>query len=254
VSNKKKFATNCRASLYTIDLSNKPQAASSKHQASSFKLRQSVIYASKMGMIIWSRAARELVSTIRYKPCEACIRGEAGGSSQTKGEKYERQDSKIRIPSGRSEARRGQEECRQVLTGTDPGDAAGTPRVPNYGPKIHRDRISGNSKSSRQRSSSRLCLELTQRALSGATPLTTNLPGLPSLRSDATTRETWCRAPSHKPQATSHKQQALQGSSYKQQASSTKLLKVQATSFKPQAARRKLQAASSKLQDLVAGI
>ena len=40
-------------------------------------------------MIIWSRAARELVSTIRSKPCEACIRGEAGGSSQTKGEKYE---------------------------------------------------------------------------------------------------------------------------------------------------------------------
>jgi len=33
-------------------------------------------------MIIWSRAARELVSTIRSKPCEACIRGEAGGSSQ----------------------------------------------------------------------------------------------------------------------------------------------------------------------------
>jgi hypothetical protein len=40
-------------------------------------------------MIICSRAARELVSTIRSKPCEACIRGEAGGSSQTKGEKYE---------------------------------------------------------------------------------------------------------------------------------------------------------------------
>jgi hypothetical protein len=36
-------------------------------------------------MVIWSRAARELVSTIRYKPCEACIRGEAGGSSQQKG-------------------------------------------------------------------------------------------------------------------------------------------------------------------------
>jgi hypothetical protein len=256
VSNKKKFATNCRASLYTIDLSSKPQAASSKHQASSFKLRQSVIYASKMGMIIWSRAARELVSTIRYKPCEACIRGEAGGSSQTKGERYERQDSKIRIPSGRSEARRGQEECRQVLTGTDPGDAAGTPRVPNYGPKIHRDRISGNSKSSRQRSSSRLCLELTQRALSGATPLTTNLPGLPSLRSDATTRETWCRAPSNKQQAARLKHASKQAASKAQalQGSSTKLLKVQATSFKPQAASIKLQAASSKLQDLVAGI
>jgi hypothetical protein len=229
----------------------KPQAASSKQQAASFKLRQSVIYASKMGMIIWSRAARELVSTIRYKPCEACIRGEAGGSSQTKGERHERKNSKIRIPSGRSEARRGQEECRQVLTGTDPGDAAGTPRVPNYGPKIHRDRISGNSKSSRQRSSSRLCLELTQRALSGATPLTTNLPGLPSLRSSS--HHQGNLVPGSKPQAaskhqaTSNKQQALQGSSYKQQASSTKLLKVQATSFKPQAASIKLQAASSKL-------
>jgi hypothetical protein len=67
----------------------KLQAASVKQQAASCKPRQSVIYASKMGMIIWSRAARELVSTIRSKPCEACIRGEAGGSSQTKGEKYE---------------------------------------------------------------------------------------------------------------------------------------------------------------------
>jgi hypothetical protein len=226
----------------------KLQAASIKHQASSFKLRQSVIYASKMGMIIWSRAARELVSTIRYKPCEACIRGEAGGSSQTKGERHERKNSKIRIPSGRSEARRGQEECRQVLTGTDPGNAAGTPRVPNYGPKIHRDRISGNSKSSRQRSSSRLCLELTQRALSGATPLTTNLPGLPSLRSDATTRETWCRAPSHKPQATSHKPQAASSSRLKLQAASFKHQAAQGASDKLQAPSSKHQASSRKQQ------
>jgi hypothetical protein len=160
--------------------------------------------------------------------------------SINKGERHERQDSEIRIPSGRSEARRGQEECRQVLTGTDPGDAAGTPRVPNYGPKIHRDRISGNSKSSRQRSSSRLCLELTQRALSGATPLTTNLPGLPSLRSDATTRETWCRAPSSKQQAASKHQAAR----LKQQATSYSRLKHQAA----QGASDKLQAPSSKAQ------
>jgi len=66
-------ATNRRASLYTIDSRYKPQASSDK-------LRQSVIYASGAGMVIWSRAARELVSVIRYKPCEACIRGEAGGS------------------------------------------------------------------------------------------------------------------------------------------------------------------------------
>ena len=51
-----------------------------KRQATS--LRQSVIYTSGTGMVIWSRAARELVSTIRSKPCEACIRGEAGSSSQ----------------------------------------------------------------------------------------------------------------------------------------------------------------------------
>jgi hypothetical protein len=62
------------------------------------------------------------------------------------------------------------------------------------------------------------------------------------------------QAASIKLQDSSNKQQALQGSSYKQQASSTKLLKVQATSFKPQAASIKLQAASSELQDLVAGI
>jgi hypothetical protein len=67
----------------------KLQAASRKQQAASFKLRQSVIYAPDTGMVIWSRAARELVSTIRYKPCEACIRGEAGGSSQQKG-KYDK--------------------------------------------------------------------------------------------------------------------------------------------------------------------
>jgi len=72
-------ATNRRASLISLD---KLQAASRKQQATSFKLRQSVIYASGTGMVIWSRAARELVSTIRSKPCEACIRGEAGGSSQ----------------------------------------------------------------------------------------------------------------------------------------------------------------------------
>ena len=75
-------ATNRRASLLSLD---KLQAASVKPQATSFKLRQSVIYASGTGMVIWSRAARELVSTIRSKPCEACIRGEAGGSSQQKG-------------------------------------------------------------------------------------------------------------------------------------------------------------------------
>jgi hypothetical protein len=211
-----------------LTCSSKPasqQAASSKQQAASFKLRRFVICSPDPNMIYCS--------------------------SINKGERHERKNSKIRIPSGRSEARRGQEECRQVLTGTDPGDAAGTPRVPNYGPKIHRDRISGNSKSSRQRSSSRLCLELTQRALSGATPLTTNLPGLPSLRSDATTRETWCRAPSNKQQAARLKQQAASSSSssnklFKAQAPSCSRCKRQASSPKQQASSFKPQAASSR--------
>jgi hypothetical protein len=80
-------ATNGRASLVSLD---KLQAASCKLQATSFKLRQSVIYAPDTGMVIWSRAARELVSTIRSKPCEACIRGEAGGSSQQQKGKYDK--------------------------------------------------------------------------------------------------------------------------------------------------------------------
>ena len=79
-------ATNRRASLLSLD---KLQAASRKQQASSFKLRQSVIYAPDTGVVLWSRAARELVSVIRYKPCEACIRGEAGGSSQQQKGKYD---------------------------------------------------------------------------------------------------------------------------------------------------------------------
>jgi hypothetical protein len=69
-----------------------------------------------------------------------------------------------------------------------------------------------------------------------------NMPGLHSLVEHATTRETWCRAPSRKLQAS------------KPQASSAKLLKVQAASFKRRAASLKLQAASCKLQDLVSFI
>ena len=72
-------ATNRRATLLSLD---KPQATSFKQQAASDKLRQHVNYAPDTGMILWSRAARELVSMIRCKPCEACIWGEAGSSSQ----------------------------------------------------------------------------------------------------------------------------------------------------------------------------
>jgi hypothetical protein len=68
----------------------------------------------------------------------------------------------------------------------------------------------------------------------------TNMPGLRHSVVHATIRETWCRAPSYKPQASSSKL-------CKVQASSSKLLKVQAASFKPQAASIKLQATSCKL-------
>jgi hypothetical protein len=65
----------------------------------------------------------------------------------------------------------------------------------------------------------------------------TNMPGLRHSVVHATIRETWCRAPSYKPQASSNKLQA----------SSSKLLKVQAASVKPQAASIKLQATRAEL-------
>ena len=67
---------------------------------------------------------------------------------------------KSRLSSWRREARGSKENGNQISTGTHPGDAAATPRVLDLGPKIHRDRISRSSKSSQQRSSSRVCLEL----------------------------------------------------------------------------------------------
>ena len=74
-------ATNCRASLLSLD---KLQAASVKPQATSFKRQAATFRAlnQELAVVLWSRAARELVSVIRYEPCKACIRGEAGGSSQ----------------------------------------------------------------------------------------------------------------------------------------------------------------------------
>ena len=73
---------------------------------------------------------------------------------------YERQEDQTRIPSWWREAGRGTCERRQISTGSHPGNAASSPRVPNHGSQVHRDRIPGHSKSSQQRSSSRLCLEL----------------------------------------------------------------------------------------------
>ena len=72
-------ATNGRATLLSLDTSFKLQASSFKRQAATFRaLNQD------LAVVIWYRAARELVSMIRCKPCEACIRGEAGSSSQNK--------------------------------------------------------------------------------------------------------------------------------------------------------------------------
>jgi hypothetical protein len=210
--------------------SHKPQAASSKQQASSCDNLSSMHQ--KLGMIIWSRAARELVSTIRYKPCEACIRGEAGGSSQTKGEKYESNN-----------------RSRMEMAGRTGPSFRGSYYPSSEGSRIRSRKrfhpgtsLGGQTKSQIQRrgaAATRRC------SVSRFPSFRKNLiiPGAPAA--------SW-GIPSSSParlkhQAASNKQQALQGSS-------TKLLKVQATSFKPQAASIKLQAASSKLQDLVAGI
>jgi hypothetical protein len=181
------------------------QAASVKQQAASYKPRQSVIYASKMGMIIWSRAARELVSTIRSKPCEACIRGEAGGSSQTKGEKYESNNRSRVEMVGRTGPSSGRcsyacpEKSRlrrreDLYSGTSPGRQTKN--------KIQRRRPDASRRGS--------------------------ISGLSHLRKNLITTIAPARAgaiimhPIPKPQATSFKLQAAQGASGKRQAPSSK--------------------------------
>ena len=193
----------------------KLQAASVKQQAASNKLRQSVIYASKMGMIIWSRAARELVSTIRSKPCEACIRGEAGGSSQTKGEKYESNNRSRMEMAGRTgtSSRKCSYACPEksrlrrredLYSGTSPGRQTRN--------KIQRRRPDASRRGS----------------VSGLSHLHKNLiTTIAPARAGAIIMH-----PIPKPQATSLKRQAAQGASGKLQASSSK----------PQASSRKRQA------------
>jgi hypothetical protein len=112
--------------------------------------------------------------------------------------KHERQKDQTGVPSWWRETGRSTCKRREVSTGAHPGDAAGTPLVSDYGPEVHRDRISRHSKSSRQRSSRRVCLELTQLAPS------------------------WGLATSHPSQATSLKQQA---SSVKRQATSFEIFR-----------------------------
>jgi hypothetical protein len=91
----RRAATFCRAASGHIDRkkSNKLQAASNKLQAGGWvPKRQAATFRTlnqDLAVVIWYRAARELVSTIQYQSCEACLWGEAGSSSQTKGERYD---------------------------------------------------------------------------------------------------------------------------------------------------------------------
>jgi hypothetical protein len=194
--------------------SNKRQAASRKQQATSFKLRQSVIYAPDTGMVIWSRAARELVSTIRSKPCEACIRGEAGGSSQQQKEKYDknRQTKRHRRVLQRSH----QDGHHQTPSGgEDLGPAHGHPE---RGTRSNFQRANGRESRTRR-----------VRKVEAFQKGRLKHPRINSITAPARAGAIIMH-PIPKPQA-----------------SSAKLLKVQAASFKPRAASVKLQAASGKL-------
>jgi hypothetical protein len=204
-------ATNGRASLVSLD---KPQAASRKLQAASFKLRQSVIYAPGTGMVIWSRAARELVSTIRSKPCEACIRGEAGGSSQQQKGKYDknRQTKRHRRVLQRSH----QDGHHQTPSGgEDLGPAHGHPER--------------GTRSNFQRANGR---ESRTRRVRKVEAFQKGRLKHPRINSITAPVRAGAIIPSH-PEATSYKPQAPSCSRCKRQASS---VKQQASSFKPQAA------------------
>jgi hypothetical protein len=192
----------CRAPSY------KPQASSVKQQAASCKPRQSVIYASKMGMIIWSRAARELVSTIRSKPCEACIRGEAGGSSQTKGEKYESNNRSRMEMAGRTgtSSRKCSYACPEksrlrrredLYSGTSPG-------------RQTRNKIQRRRPAASRRGSISGLSHLRKNLITTAAPARAGAIIMPF------------KGTSYKLQAASFKLQAAQGASGKLQAPSSK--------------------------------
>jgi hypothetical protein len=196
--------------------SRKLQATSSKQQATSFKLRQSVIYAPDTGMVIWSRAARELVSTIRSKPCEACIRGEAGGSSQQQKGKYDknRQTKRHRRVLQRSH----QDGHHQTPSGgEDLGPAHGHPE---RGTRSNFQRANGRESRTRR-----------VRKVEAFQKGRLKHPRINSITAPARAGAIIMH-PIPKPQATSLKRQAAQGASGKLQASSSK----------PQASSRKRQA------------
>jgi hypothetical protein len=203
--------------------SRKLQAASRKQQATSFKLRQSVIYAPGTGMVIWSRAARELVSVIRYKPCEACIRGEAGGSSQQQKGKYDknRQTKRHRRVLQRSH----QDGHHQTPSGgEDLGPAHGHPE---RGTRSNFQRANGRESRTRR-----------VRKVEAFQKGRLKHPRINSITAPVQLGPSSC----------------IPSRSHKLQASSAKLLKVQAASFKRRAASVKLQAASGKLKNLVSFI
>ena len=167
-------------------------------------------------MIIWSRAARELVSTIRSKPCEACIRGEAGGSSQTKGEKYESNNRSRMEMAGRTgtSSRKCSYACPEksrlrrredLYSGTSPGRQTRN--------KIQRRRPDASRRGS--------------------------VSGLSHLRKNLITTAAPARAGAII--------MPFKGTSYKRQAASFKLQAAQGASGKRQAPSSKHQAASHEL-------
>ena len=115
---------------------------------------------------------------------------------------YERQEDQTGVPFWRREAGRSKSQCSEISAGPNPGDSGRSPRVSDYGPEVHRDRIPRHSKSSRKRSSSRLCLELTQLAPSWGLASFPMQP-VSSRKQQATSNL------SHKPQASSSKLQAF---------------------------------------------
>ena len=154
------------------------------------------------------RAARELVSIRSGISHAKRASREKRAAAPNKRRKYERQEDQTGIPSWWRETGGSTGKRREVSTGVHPGDATGTPFVSDYGPEVHRDRIPRHSKSSRQRSSRRVCLELIQLAPS------------------------WGHASRHMSPVSSRKPQAHKDSSFKRQASS---VLHKASSFKPQA-------------------
>jgi hypothetical protein len=167
-------------------------------------------------MVIWSRAARELVSTIRSKPCEACIRGEAGGSSQQQKGKYDknRQTKRHRRVLQRSH----QDGHHQTPSGgEDLGPAHGHPE---RGTRSNFQRANGRESRTRR-----------VRKVEAFQKGRLKHPRINSITAPARAGAIIMH-PIPKPQATSLKRQAAQGASGKLQAPSSKR---QASSRKRQA-------------------